>query len=93
MVLSSFVRRTLLATAALGGAGVAALTYAGSHDDEPNPEVSFSVIGESEAQSDDVVDDDDERIRVSLSLSCVSLCLSFSIPSLFQSDHWDSREA
>lgn len=44
MVLSAFVRRTLFATAALGGAGVAALTYAGSHDDEPNPEVSFSVV-------------------------------------------------
>lgn len=39
MVLSAFVRRTLLATAALGGAGAAALAYAGSHDDEPNPEV------------------------------------------------------
>ena len=41
MVLSAFVRRTLLATAALGGAGVTALAYAGSHDDEPNPEVSL----------------------------------------------------
>lgn len=45
MTLSAFVRRALLATGALGVAGTAAVAYAGSHDDEPNPEVSFFERG------------------------------------------------
>ena len=45
MTPSAFVRRALLATGALGVAGTAAVAYAGSHDDEPNPEVSFFERG------------------------------------------------
>jgi hypothetical protein len=57
MVLSALVRRSLLATAALGGAGAAALAYAGSHDDEPNPEVSREEGKEEKRESDERTND------------------------------------
>jgi hypothetical protein len=47
----------LLATAALGGAGAAALAYAGSHDDEPNPEVSREEGKEEKRESDERTND------------------------------------
>jgi hypothetical protein len=47
MALSTFFRRGLLSLGAVGVAGTAALAYAGSHDDEPNPEVSLLLRRES----------------------------------------------
>ena len=46
MVLSTFVRRGLLSLGAVGVAGTAAVAYAGSHDDEPNPEVRLFFLRE-----------------------------------------------
>ena len=77
MVLPTFLRRALLSTAVLGAAGTAAVSYAGSHDDEPNPEVRRFSEGATTSSSTT-----SERICLPLSLflSCVSL---FTAPSFF----------
>lgn len=53
MALSTFFRRTAVSAALVGGAGAAVLAYAGSHDDQPNPEVSRRKDAEKKKKKED----------------------------------------